>query len=166
MLHLYEHQRIIEHQGLVSVSYDEQSRTFQVSLASGEVLHASTLIDASGYRYKPNPNSIKPMLLDKLAGNGLISVRTYGGIDLTDHYQGIDVHGKVHENLFCIGPVASYNHPVPTPHASFMVYRDYRDVELVIQQFASTLNTTENGYYSSGIPLMNGNSISGKAANF
>ncbi|HAT1867333.1 TPA: hypothetical protein JBK40_12975 [Legionella pneumophila] len=141
MLHLYEKNRIIEHQGLVSVSYDEVNHRFLLLFASGEVLHATTLIDATGYRYKPDPNIVKPMLLDKLVQTGIITANLYGGIHLTDHYQVIDARGKVHKNLFCVGPVASYNHPVPTPHSSFMVYRD---VELVIDHFASTFNTTEN----------------------
>lgn len=45
---------------------------------------------------------------------GLISARTCGGIHLTDQHQVIDAPGKVHENLFCVGPVANYNHLVPT----------------------------------------------------
>ncbi|MDF1929603.1 hypothetical protein PGH45_05385 [Legionella pneumophila] len=142
MLHLYEKNRIIEHHGLASVSYDVVNHRFQLLFTSGEVLHAATLIDATGYRYKPDPNSVKPMLLDKLAQTGLISTKTYGGIHLTDHYQVIDTLGKVHENLFCVGPIANYNHPVPTPHSSFMVYRD---VDLVMDQFASTFHVTEHG---------------------
>ncbi len=141
MLHLYEKNRIIEHHGLASVNYDEVNHRFRLLFTSGEVLHATTLIDATGYRYKPDPNSVKPMLLDNLAQTGLITAKPYGGIHLTDHYQVIDKHGKVHENLFCIGPIANYNHPVPTPHSSFMAYRD---ADLVIEKFASTFNTIEN----------------------
>ncbi|HAU1787972.1 TPA: hypothetical protein JBJ44_17490 [Legionella pneumophila] len=141
MLHLYEKNRIIEHHGLASVNYDEINHRFQLIFTSGEILHTATLIDATGYRYKPDPNNVKPMLLDKLAKTGLVRTKPYGGIHLTDHYQVIDTHGKIHENLFCVGPVANYNHPVPTPHSSFMVYRD---VDLVMDQFASTLNTSEN----------------------
>ncbi|KTD51453.1 hypothetical protein Lqui_0297 [Legionella quinlivanii] len=136
MLHLYENNKIIEHHGLVSVSYDEVTHRFQLLFSSGETLNAATLIDATGYRYKPDPNSVKPMLLDKLAKSGLISTKTNGGIHVTDHYQVIDVHGKVHQNLVCVGPVAHYNHPVPTPHSSFMVEHD---LNLVMDHFAPML---------------------------
>lgn len=44
------------------------------------VLYAATLIDATGYRYKPDPNSVKPMLLDKLVQTGLMNTKHYGSI--------------------------------------------------------------------------------------
>ncbi|HAU1037982.1 TPA: hypothetical protein F8V06_14335 [Legionella pneumophila] len=146
MLHLYENDNIIEHRGLVSVSYDEVTHRFQLLFSSGEILNTAILIDATGYRYKPDPNSAKPMLLDKLAKSGLISTKGNGGIHTTEHYQVIDIHGKVHQNLVCVGPVAHYNHPVPTPHSSFMVYDD---VNLVMDQFASTFYTTESSLTNS-----------------
>ena len=153
MLHLYEQDCIIEHQGLVSISYDYQSRQFQLLFASGDIHYTSAVIDTTGYRYKPNQSAVHPGLLDKLAQKGILSPRPYGGLLLTDKYQVIDEKGDIHLNLFCIGPVASYGHPVPIPHSSFMVYRD---VELVVKNIESTFLsqkgilmklTSENSYY-------------------
>src|SRR3989338_1648037 len=64
LLALYQNQRIIEHHGLTDISYDEEKQCFILSLDTGERLEASLVIDASGYRYQPDAQANKPMLLD------------------------------------------------------------------------------------------------------
>jgi uncharacterized NAD(P)/FAD-binding protein YdhS len=138
LLHLFEAKQMVEHQGLMSVAFDEGQQEFQLLFESGEILRCKTLIDSSGYSYKPNHTKERSMLLDKLAQNGLISPLTHGGMQLTESYQIIDKHQVTHEALFCLGPVASFNHPVPIPHSSFMVEQD---VEVAVKQLASVFNT-------------------------
>lgn len=140
MLALYERGSIIEHQGLTSVYFDEKSQCFILSMASGEQLKAKFLIDASGYRYRPDEHNNNPMLPDRMAQSGLIQSKPLGGLQLTDSFQIIDSKGRIHPSLFCIGPVANFNHPVPTPHSSFMVGPS---VEKAIEQLAMTLETNQ-----------------------
>ncbi len=137
LLALYESSRVIENQGLTDIVYDEEKQQFKLSFASGQIHYTTHIIDATGYRYHPEAQNAKPMLLDRMCQSGLIQDKALGGLELNDNYQIIDSKGRVRKTLFCMGPVANYNNPTPTPHSSFMVSRD---VEVIIPALMKNLN--------------------------
>lgn len=145
LLYFYETNQIKEHTDLKSVSFDEERQEYCLSFDSGETLYCKTLIDSSGYSYKPDPNQESTMLLDILAKKGLIVALNHGGIQLTEQSQVIDKDEVTHTTLFCVGPIARYNHPVPTPYSSFMVEQD---VEVVVKQLASVFEAMSSRVFS------------------
>ncbi|MGQ3891195.1 FAD/NAD(P)-binding protein [Legionella sp. CNM-4043-24] len=122
LLELYNSGQVMEKSGLTSVGYDEQSQEFLLYFAAGETEKAKYLIDTSGYSYDIRHCNTDLPLLKGAVAKGLLVPKPFGGIEINDAGQPINLNGKVQRSLFCVGPVASFGDKYPTPHASFLVF--------------------------------------------
>ncbi len=122
LLKLYNEGDVIEKSGLTRVDYDEKSQEFLLYFASGEIEKAKYLLDTSGYSYNIGHCNMDCPLAQNAVAKGLLVPKHHGGIEINNSCQPKNRNGKVQQNLFCIGPVASFAEKYPTPHASFLVF--------------------------------------------
>lgn len=120
LLELYEKNIIREHCGLRSIEYDDDNRNFRLIFNDGSSEAARYLINASGFGYDISRFHPDFPFLRQLVEKGFLVPGQSGGIKLNDSGQAVNRHGRVQNNLFCIGPVASYGHKYPTPYAFFI----------------------------------------------
>lgn len=120
LLELYDRKLVIERNGLKSIQYDDTTETFSLNFENGDVELADYVIDTSGYGYVLDKPSADFPLLCNLVKKGYLVPGRFGGIELNDASQAINRRRELQPNLICIGPVASYCHPVPTPFSTFI----------------------------------------------
>src|SRR3990167_8731126 len=120
LLELYDREMILEHPGVSKIFYDDKKEKFIIEFKNKEPIEVNTIINASGYGYDVSKVNIDTPLLTQLIEKGLMVPKKLGGLEITDRGQLINKNKEVISNIFCIGPVASYNHKYPTPYASFI----------------------------------------------
>lgn len=120
LLELYDRQLVVERSGLTSIQHNEATNRFEVTYANDEVEQAEYLIDASGYGYMLDNLNTDNLLLCNIVKRGYLVPARFGGIELSEFGQAINHRNELQPNLICIGPVASYCHPIPTPFSTFI----------------------------------------------
>lgn len=122
LLELYNSGRVVEKSGLTAVEYDEESQEFLLHFTAGETEKAKYLIDTSGYSYNILRCNMDLPLLQGAVAKGLLVPKPFGGLEINEAGQPINLNGQIQRSLFCVGPVASFGDKYPTPHASFLVF--------------------------------------------
>ncbi|VVC75401.1 hypothetical protein AQUSIP_06910 [Aquicella siphonis] len=120
LLELYDRDLIVEENGLTSVRYDSNKKRFILKFSNDDEEEAEYLIDSSGLGYDISKQNANFSLLSNLVTKGYLVPARFGGIQLNDYGQAFNGENELQSNLICIGPAASYCHPVPTPYASFI----------------------------------------------
>lgn len=120
LIALYDNNQIHELSGLTDITFDDTKHKFLLHFKDGKINECTYLIDSSGLGYDVSRSHPNFPLLNNLISHGYLVPRKYGGILLNDCGQMINQDNQVQRNLFCIGPIASYGHPFPTPYASFI----------------------------------------------
>jgi uncharacterized NAD(P)/FAD-binding protein YdhS len=118
LLNLYERDQIHEQSGFAKVTYHAEQEKFILHFKDGTIQETEYLIDSTGIGYDISKCNFP--LIQNLYKRGLLVPKKWGGILLNDYAQPFDAQGQLQENVFCIGPTASYGHKYPTPYASFI----------------------------------------------
>lgn len=137
LLELYDRNMIIEKNGLTSIHYDNEKERFILHFSNDDTEEAQYLIDSSGFGYDISKMNTNYPLLSNLVTKGFLVPEKLGGIQLNDKGQAFNRDNQLQSNLICIGPTASYCHPVPTPYASFIAMD-------AVQKALSALTIHEN----------------------
>jgi len=133
LLELYDRNLIVEKSGLISIQYDNSDARFHLEFSNGDKEEAEYLIDTSGLGYDISKQSANIPLVSNLVRKGFLVPGKLGGIQLNDFGQVFNHENELQSNLICIGPIASYCHPAPTPYASFIAIN-------AVQKALSALN--------------------------
>ncbi len=120
LLELYQRDMIVEYSGCSSIIYDEEKQIFLIQFTDKNPIQANYIINASGYGYDVSKANSQTPLIKKLIENGLLVPKKLGGIEITHCGNLIGRNKEILTGLFCIGPIASYNHKYPTPYALFI----------------------------------------------
>lgn len=120
LLALYDRDLILEKSGLTDIRYDGNKERFILQFSNGDTEEAEYLIDSSGLGYDISKQNTEFPLLSNLVRKGYLVPSRLGGIELSENGQAFDNKHELQPGLFCIGPIAAYCHPVPTPFAAFM----------------------------------------------